>query len=70
MSFFQDSKKANRVLRREKLELMSVRLLTKMVDHPKHQNCFTLKVKNKRNRLLFVCDSRLVTVLSIIYCEW
>ncbi len=63
LSFFQDSNKSNRVLRREKLELMSVRLVTKLIDHPKHENCFALKIKGKRNRLLFDCDSRLVRLL-------
>ena len=46
------------VLKREKVEVMLVRVITKMVDHPRHAFCFTLKLKGKRNRLLFNCDTQ------------
>ena len=57
LSFYQDNHKELRVLRREKIELLTVRMVTRMLDNPKHSNCFTLKIKGKRNRTLFDCDS-------------
>jgi hypothetical protein len=56
LSFFQDNHKQTRVLRRDKVELFNIRGITKLFGHPKHANCFTIKIKGKRNRLLFNCD--------------
>lgn len=58
LSFYQDNHKETRVLRRDKVELLNVRGLTKLSNHPKHSHCFTLKMKGKRNRFLFDCDDR------------
>ncbi|XP_019855382.1 PREDICTED: tyrosine-protein kinase Abl-like [Amphimedon queenslandica] len=59
ISFFQDNRKEVRVLKRDKVDLLSVREITKIFGHPKHANCFTLKNKGKRNRFLFDCDSNI-----------
>ena len=65
LSFYQDNHKELRVLRREKIELLTVRMVTRILDNPKHSNCFTLKIKGKRNRTLFDCDSKWVPCICL-----
>ena len=67
MNFYQDNRKENRVLKRDKVDLLSTRELTKLFGHPKHGHCFTLKMKGKRNRFLFDCDSKSVKLCLTQY---
>ena len=67
MSFYQDNRKENRVLKRDKVDLLSTREITKLFGHPKHGHCFTLKMKGKRNRFLFDCDSKSVKLCITQY---
>ena len=64
LSFYQDQHKETRVLRREKVELLMVRAITRLLQHPKHPHCFTLKLKGRRNRFLFNCDTRYVSIAT------
>ena len=52
ITFYQDNRRESRVMKREKIELYHVREITRMMDHPKHPHCFTLKFKGSKRVLL------------------
>ena len=56
ISFYQDNRKETRVMKREKIDLFYTKAITRMMDHPKHPHCFTLKFKGSKC-LLFNLDT-------------
>ena len=52
IAFFVDNRKEKSVMKREKIDLASVRGVTRMIDHPKHPHCFTLKMKGSKQLIL------------------
>ena len=59
IAFFQDNRKEVRVMKKEKLELFAVKEVTRMLGHPKHPHCFTMKSKGNK-RVLLNADTKYV----------
>ena len=56
ISFYQGNRKETRVVKRERIDLFYTKAITRMMDHPKHPHCFTLKFKGSKC-LLFNLDT-------------
>lgn len=52
ITFYQDNRKENKVMRKEKVELIGVLEVTRMVGHPKYPHGFALKYKGSKRMLL------------------
>ena len=53
---FQDNLKETRVMKREKIELLTVKGITQVTRHPKQPHSFALKFKGAK-KIVLNCDS-------------
>ena len=59
LSSLQDNLKESRVMKKDKIELLTVRSITQLTRHPKQPHSFTLKFKGSK-RIILNCDTELV----------
>ena len=52
ISFYMDNRKEKSVMKREKIDLGSVRGISRLFNHPKHPHSFSLKLKGSRKLIL------------------
>ena len=55
----QDNLKESKVMKKDKIELLTVRSITQLTRHPKQPHSFTLKFKGSK-RIILNCDTELV----------
>ena len=62
--FYQDNLREKTIMKKEKIELATVRCVTQIFNHPKHPNSFCLRMKGSK-RLILNADNGCVCCLNV-----